>query len=154
LTNHGEIAPISRAYLDQAQNAFNSLEIAFSNSALRAWVLPELAGSLSSTFWVKKASGMDEAPVPAAPPGGLQALTATRNRCKDSRSNLKRGAKKDATSITGNRAVCKKTGKASISHYCKIRSQPNPTACPSLATATGVVVPAIGSAVRLRQLFD
>jgi hypothetical protein len=52
-TNHGEIAPIARAY---------------SNMALRARVLPALAGSLSSTFWVKKASGMDEAPMPVAPP--------------------------------------------------------------------------------------
>jgi hypothetical protein len=36
--------------------------------ALRARVLPALAGSVSSTFWVKKASGMDETPMPAAPP--------------------------------------------------------------------------------------
>jgi hypothetical protein len=36
--------------------------------ALRARVLLALAGSLSSTFCVKKASGMNEAPKPAAPP--------------------------------------------------------------------------------------
>jgi hypothetical protein len=47
----------------------------------------------------------------------LQAFSATQKRCKDSRSKLKRGVKKDATSITGNRAVRKKTGKASVSHY-------------------------------------
>jgi hypothetical protein len=44
----------------------------------------------------------------------LQAFTATRKRCKDLRSKLNWGIKKDATSITGNCAVCKMTGKASI----------------------------------------
>jgi hypothetical protein len=54
----------------------------------------------------------------------LQAFTATRKRCKDSRNKLKWGVKKDARSITGNRAVCKMTGKASISHFCKIKANP------------------------------
>jgi hypothetical protein len=81
----------------------------------------------------------------------LQAFTATQKWCKDSRSKLKWGVKKDATNITGNRVVCKMTGKASISHHCKARSQPNPTACPSPATATGVLVPAIGSATEAAQ---
>jgi hypothetical protein len=45
--------------------------------ALRARVLPALAGSLSSTFWVKKASGMDEAPMPTAPPTAQPRAEAT-----------------------------------------------------------------------------
>jgi hypothetical protein len=45
--------------------------------ALRARVLPALAGSLSSTFWVKKASGMDDAPMPAAPPTAQPRADAT-----------------------------------------------------------------------------
>jgi hypothetical protein len=45
--------------------------------ALRARVQPALAGSLSSTFWVKKASGMDEAPMPAAPPTAQPQADAT-----------------------------------------------------------------------------
>jgi hypothetical protein len=44
--------------------------------ALRARV-PALVGSLSSTFWVKKASGMDEAPMPAAPPTAQPRADAT-----------------------------------------------------------------------------
>jgi hypothetical protein len=65
-TNHGEIAPIARAYFDLAQNAVKSLKSAFPNMALRVRVVPALAGSLSSTFWVRKASGTDKAPMPAA----------------------------------------------------------------------------------------
>jgi hypothetical protein len=45
--------------------------------ALRARVLPALAGSLSSAFGVKKASGMDEAPMPAAPPTAQPRADAT-----------------------------------------------------------------------------
>jgi hypothetical protein len=49
--------------------------------ALRAPVLPALAGSLSSTFWVRKAGGMDEAPLPAVPPTAQPRAHAT--RCVD-----------------------------------------------------------------------
>jgi hypothetical protein len=45
--------------------------------ALRARVLPALAGSWSSTFWMKKASGMDETPMPAAPPTAQPRADAT-----------------------------------------------------------------------------
>jgi hypothetical protein len=68
---------------------------------------------LACTNLLEATLAVDPAVAPA-----LQAFTATRKQCKDSRSKLKRGVKKYATSITGNRAVCKKTGKASINHYC------------------------------------
>jgi hypothetical protein len=48
--------------------------------ALRARVLPAFAGSSSSaasTFGVRKASGMDEAPMPAAPPTAQPRIDAT-----------------------------------------------------------------------------
>jgi hypothetical protein len=53
--------------------------------ALRARVLPALAGSLSSTFWVKKASDMDEAPMPAALPTAQPRADAS--RCVDAESS-------------------------------------------------------------------
>jgi hypothetical protein len=45
--------------------------------ALRARALLALAGSLSSTFWVKRARGMDEAPMPAALPTAQPRADAT-----------------------------------------------------------------------------
>jgi hypothetical protein len=57
-TDHGEIAPLSRAYFDEEHNAFKLQKFAFAKMALHAHVLPVLAGSLSSALWAKQMAWM------------------------------------------------------------------------------------------------
>jgi hypothetical protein len=69
-------------------------------------VLPALAGSLSSTFWVKRASGMDEAPMPAAPPTAQPRADAT--SCVDAEASKgMRMAQAKASIVFGNALVSK-----------------------------------------------
>jgi hypothetical protein len=69
----------------------------------------------------------------------LHAFTIARKKNKEAGGKRKRGPNRGTGSSTGH--ADKKTGKASIGHYCKAKSQP----APRPAAAVESVVPAIGS---------